>query len=855
MLTDLRDALRQLRKAPGFTATAILTLALGIGATTAIFTLVHQVMLKSLPVAKPEELWRVGDKIRCCNWGGYTQGDDNNFSLFSWEAYNYFRNHTPEFTDLAALQAGNAPLGIRRAGSQAPVDTHNGQYVSGNFFRTFGVQPWMGRLLSDADDKEGAPFVAVMSHRVWQQKYGADPSVVGSSFQINGSAFTIIGVAPPGFYGAKLAGWGMPDFWLPIASEQALPGTQARMKKPQAAYLDIIGRVRPGTDPQKLEARLRVELHDWLGSHVPEMAPGELQLWQKQTLHLIPGGDGVTTMRNDYKDGLKILFIAAACVLLVACGNLANLMLARGLKDRGQIAIRVAMGASRARLIRKALVETVTLSVIGGACGIAVAIWGTRLILYLAIQIGGKDNYVPISATPSWPVLLFTLGISVCTGILFGVAPAWMTSRADPAEALRGANRSVGSNRSITQKALVIGQVIMSIVLLSAAALLGRSLSNLKHQDFGFDHHGRYVAWINPTLSTLKPEQMEPLYRQINDRLLAIPGVRAVAPATYAPMTGDSWNEGIRIQGQPEPDAKADTSAGWARITPSFFSTIGAKVALGRAFTEEDTATTRHVAVVNQAFVNRFLKGQNPIGQHFGENRLKYSGTYEIVGVIRDIRYMTWGYKEAIGPMFWVPEAQSVQYDDPNFTDGDRWSHYLYNIVLWAPGNPPALQENVRKALTGVNSELVLNGVDPYTSVVNADFQQQDMIATLTTIFGVLGLLLAAVGLYGVMSYIVEQRTSEIGLRMAVGATRSDMVRMVLRNSFWQIAIGLGIGIPLAIFAGKLLKDQLFNVRPWDPFMLIGAALLLAFAALIASAIPARRAASIEPMIALRNEG
>ncbi|MEK6398031.1 MAG: FtsX-like permease family protein, partial [Terriglobus sp.] len=486
---------------------------------------------------------------------------------------------------------------------------------------------------------------------------------------------------------------------------------------------------------------------------------------------------------------------------------------------------------------------------------IAIAIWGTRLILYLAVQIGSKDNYVPISTTPSWPVLLFTLSLAVFTGILFGVAPAWMTSHADPAEALRGANRSVGGNRSIMQKSLVIGQVTMSIVLLSAAALLGRSLSNLKHQDFGFDHHGRYVAWINPTLSTLKPEQMEPLYRQINDRLLAIPGVRAVASATYAPMTGDSWNEGIRVQGQPEPDPKADWSAGWARVTPGFFSTIGAKVTLGRPLTEEDTATTRHVAVVNQAFVNRFFKGQNPIGQHFGENRLKYSGTFEVVGVVRDIRYMTWGYKEAVGPMFWVPEAQFVQYDDPNFTDGDRWSHYLYNIVLWAPGDPPALEEQVRKALTGVNSELVLNGVNPYTSVVNADFQQQDMIATLTSIFGVLGLLLAAIGLYGVMSYIVEQRTSEIGLRMAVGANRADMVRMVLRGSFWQIAIGLGIGIPLAILAGKLLKDQLFNVQPWDPVMLLGAALLLALSALIASALPARRAAGVEPMIALRNEG
>src|SRR6202789_1408322 len=393
MLADLRDAIRQLRKAPGFTATVVITLALGIGATTAIFTLVHQVMLKPLPVAKPDELWRIGDKIRCCNWGGYTQSDDGDFSLFSWEAYKNFRAHTPEFADLAALQAGNSPLGVRRAGSQAQADTYNGQEVSGNFFRTLGIQPWVGRLMTDADDQLGAPLVAVMSYRTWQTKFASDPSVVGASFLINGNAFTVIGVTPQGFYGAKLSGWGMPDFWLPITSEQVLGGNVSRLKGANGNYLDILGRVRPGVNPQALEAKLRVDLHDWLASHVPDMEPGEKQLWQQQTLHLIPGGAGVASMRDQYKDGLKLLFIAAGCVLLVACGNLANLMLARGLRERAQVSIRVAMGASRIRLVRKALVESVLLAIVGGALGIAVAYSGTRLILYLAFEIGGGNNY------------------------------------------------------------------------------------------------------------------------------------------------------------------------------------------------------------------------------------------------------------------------------------------------------------------------------------------------------------------------------------------------------------------------------------------------------------------------------
>ncbi|HEX4487373.1 MAG TPA: ABC transporter permease [Terriglobales bacterium] len=853
MLADLRDALRQLLKAPGFTATALITLALGIGATTAIFTLVHQVMLKSLPVTRPEELWRIGDQDRCCNWGGYTQGDDGNFTLFSWEAYKHFREHTPDFTDLAALQAGNAPLGVRRVGSQASADTRNGQYVSGNFFRALGTQPWIGRLMTDEDDLEGAPPVAVMSFHIWQDKYGSDPSVVGAGYQINGHPFTVIGVAPPGFYGAKLSGFGMPDFWLPLTAELQIDGLTARLKRPNTNFLDLIGRVRPGTNPQALEARLRVEFRNWLGSHVPDMDPGEKQLWQQQTLHLVPGDAGVTSMREQYKDGLKLLLVASACVLLVACGNLANLLLARGLRDRAQTSVRVALGASRGRLIRKSLIESILLSSTGGVLGIAVAYAATRLILHLAFQNGGPTNYVPVSPTPSLPVLLFTLGISVLTGVIFGIAPAWMTSHADPVEALRGANRSVGSGRSWAQKSLVIAQAAMSLVLLSAAALLGQSLRNLQHQKFGFETEGRFIASINPQLGNYKPEEMLPLFRRINDQLRQIPGVRMVAPALYAPMTGDSWNNGIRIEGRPEPAPKEDTGAGFVRVMPNFFETIGAKIVLGRPITEQDTETTRHVAVVNEAFVKRFFKDQTPIGQHFGPGKLKYSANFEIVGVVRDMRYMTYDYKEPIRPMYWLPEAQTFKYDEPDYMSGEIWGHYLYNIVLWAPGSPPGMEDKVRKALASVDPNLVLYGVDPYSKVVANDFQQENMIATLTTLFGGLGLLLAAVGLYGVMAYTVEQRTSEIGVRMALGADRGNVMKMVLRAAFLQIGIGLAIGIPAAIGAGVLMKNQLFGVKAWEPTMLALAVLLLGLAALLASVIPARRAAGVEPMVALRN--
>jgi predicted permease len=854
-MTDLQEAIRQFKKAPGFTTTAVITLALGIGATTAIFTLVHQVMLKSLPVARPEELWRVGDKIRCCNWGGYTQDSDGDFALFSWRAYCNFREHTPEFADLAALQAGNAALGVRRAGSQAPVDTRNGEYVSGNFFRTLGIQPWIGRLMTDDDDREGAAPVAVMSYHIWADKYGSDPSVVGASYQINGHPFTVIGVAPPGFFGAKLDGGGMPDIWTPVTAEALLGGEAARLKRPNQNWLDILGRVRPGTNPKTLEAKLRVEFLDWLASHEPDMEPSEKQTWRQQTLHLIPGGAGVTAMRDRYEAGLKLLLIAAGCVLLVACGNLANLMLARGLKDRSQTSLRVALGASRGRLVRKALVESTLLAIIGGVLGTGVAYAGSKLILYLAFHTsGGPAQYIPVDASPSGSVLLFTLAISILTGMLFGIAPAWMTSHVDPAEALRGSGRSVRGGGSFAQRSLVIAQAAMSLVLLSSAALLSQSLRNLEHQNFGFQTDARYLVSINPSLSSYKPEQMEPLFRRIDDRLLRIPGVRMAAPALYAPMSGDSWNEGIRIAGRPEPGPKEDTGAGWARVMPGFFETIGARTVQGRSIEEQDTPATRPIAVVNEAFVRRFFKNQNPIGQHFGMNRIQYARSFEIVGVVRDIRYMTWGYRESVRPMFWLPETQSLKYDDPQFNTFDLYSHFLNNIVIWAPGNPPGMEAEVRKALADIDPNLVVYGVNPYFEILAGDFQQENMIASLTILFGGLGLVLAAVGLYGVMAYSVEQRTSEIGVRMALGADRSRVVRMVLRGAFSQIGIGLGLGIPLAIAAGRLMTEQLYGVAPWDPRMLTIATLLLCAAALAASWIPAVRAATVEPMVALRTE-
>ena len=858
LIWDLRYGLRMLRKSPGFTAAAILALALGIGATTAIFTLIQQVMLRPLAVAQPDQLWRVGDSDGCCFSNGYTQGDSdspqNNWDFFSWEAYKHFRANTPAFENLAAFQVGeaNAYLAVRRTGSSTPVETRNGEYVSGNFFETFGISTWRGRLFTSADDQENAPPVAVMSFRIWQAKYGSDPSVAGATYEINGHPFTVIGVAPPGFFGAKLDSANMPDFWLPLATEPLIAGATSRLKNPRLGWLALIGRVRPGANPQSLEAQLQVELHQWLASHVPEMTAQERGLLQKQTIRVTPGGSGVSPMREKYKDGLRLLLLAAACVLLVACANVANLLLARGLKDRQQTAIRVTLGAPRGRLVRKALIESLGLAVAGGAAGIAVAYAGVRLMLHLAFS--RPDNWVPVDATPSSPVLLFVLAVSIITGLIFGIVPAWMASRVEPITAMRGASRTVGVTRGAfgsagAQKMLVISQAAVSLVLLSAAAMLGQSLRNLEHQNFGFDSAGRYLLSISPKLSNYKQEQLLPLVREIENQLRLIPGVHSAGSVIAAPLNGWVWPHDVRVEGKPEPGPEDDVSSGWTRVTPGFFEALGDRIVMGRPITDGDNASTRPVAVINETFARRFFGRENPIGQHFGPAPGKNEGMYEIVGVASDVTFAT-----DPQPMYFLPEAQSTSFLDGEAEEREVLSHYLSNVVIWAPENPLDLEAQVKKVLGNAAPNLVVNSIQPYSEVVHAEFAQQNMIASLTWLFGAIGLVLAAVGLYGVTAYGVEQRTNEIGVRMALGADRGSVVLMVLREAFWQVGIGLALGIPAAITAGYLIASHLFRVRPWEPLMLSLAALLLGVAALMAAAIPARRATLVEPIVALRYE-
>jgi predicted permease len=857
MLTDIRNAFRQLRKSPGFAITAILTLALGIGATTAIFTLVNAVLLRALPVKDPAQLWRVGDNEQCCNNGGLPTpansnpadgGKANDWSLFSYEQYREFRSNTPGFESLAAFQSTDETMAVRRAGRHHPAQPLYAEFVSGNSFDTLGLRPYAGRLLGPSDDVRGANPVAVMSFRTWQEQFGSSPSVIGSSFVVNGHPVTVVGIAPPGFFGERLTET-PPSLWLPLYLDSVLIPQTDQFDHPETQWLNLIGRVAPGTPIAPIQARMNVELIQFLRSPLSKIIGPNRVLIPKQYLRLAPGGGGVQRMQDTYKSDLHLLVWISAFVLLIACANLANLMLARAATQRQQTSVRTALGASRGRLVQRALAECLVLAFVGGFAGLLVAWGGARLILHLAFQ----NNPVPINPSPSMAVLGFACGVSLLTGLLFGVAPAWMAAHADPIEALRGANRSTGRHATLAQKALVVAQAAVSIVLLCAAGFLILSMNRLEHQDFGFQTANRYIAEIGPQTAGYQPDQLVTFYRQLHDTLAEIPGVDRVAFALYSPMEGDNWGEGVAVEGH----ANDDDSASWDRVSPGYFAAVGTKLIEGRVFTRADDASSRDVAVVNEAFVKGFLHKQNPIGMHFGDWDPSVTNTYEIVGVVQDTQY--WDPTQPVPPMYFLPEKQTSALPPTNprvkdYADFIGESHYLGNIVIQTKGYVPGLEAQVRRGLAEVNPNLMLIDYQSFGQQVALSFSQQAMIAQLTSLFGALALVLAAIGLYGVTAYAVAQRTGEIGVRMALGANRLHVQRMVLREAFMQVGVGLIIGIPAAIVAGHLMAAQLFGIAAYNPVVLGLSILVLGAAALIAAVLPARRAASVEPMEALRIE-
>ena len=846
---DIRYAFRQFWVSRVFTATAVLTLALGIGGTTAIFTLIHAVMLRSLPVSDPSRLYRIGDGSSCCVQGG----PQDRWGMFSYPLFERLKAELPEFEEVTAFQAGGARLSVRRQNGEATARPLRSEYVTGNYFSTLGVGAFGGRVFTADDDKPAAAPVVVVSHHAWQTIYGSDPSLVGSTVIVEGHPFTAIGVTPPGFFGETLRG-DPPDLWIPLQQEPLINGDISLLRQPVSAWLRVIGRVRPGTNIDGVSARLTGMLRQWMqydSGYPANWMPDIIQSLPQQVIAVVPAGAGVGIMKEQYGRSLQILLAVCGLVLLIACANVANLLLARGVARRGQTAIRLAMGASRTQIVRQALVESVLLSIGGGIAGLFVSIGAARLLLALAFA---GTTFLPVETYPSPMVLAFAFGLALVTGVVFGAAPAWFATRTDPIDALRGAGRTTGDHSSFARNALLVVQATLSVVLVAGSTMLARSLGNLQSQNFGFEISGRVLVQINRPPANYTADRLAALYRDVEDRLNRLPGVQGAGLALYNPLT-DNWGELILVAGHPLPKPGEQAGASWDRVSTNYLQNLGVALVRGRHFATADNERSEQVAIVNEAFVRRFFKsGEDPLDQHFGLDLPENASTYRIVGIVRDAKFAGFALDQAAFPMFYVALAQTVNYANPLMKRLESGSHFVQGLLLVTNMPPGTLEPQIKQALASADPNLTVRTVRTLQEQLDRSFDQQRSVASLAGLFGIVALVLAAVGLYGVTAYKVAQRTNEIGLRMALGADRRKVVEMVLQGAFQRVAIGLVLGLPLAIGAGRLLSAQLYGVPFWDPLALGIAALSLAACACIAAIIPATRASSISPMNALRAE-
>jgi len=830
LMQDVHYALRQLRKTPGFTVTVVLTLALGIGANAAIFTLVNAVLLKNLPVVDPKTLVRVGDWADCCQNSGPNTWHDGDYSMFSTDTYEQMKKNTPEFEELAAMQAGfeNRPVVIRRNGGREAAKPRMGEFVSGNYFRMFGLQPAVGRLLSDTDDVSGAPVVAVMSYATWKDIYNGDDSVVGSTFWMNTKPVTVVGVAPEGFYGDRMSST-PPDFYLPIATMPDEAGGKS-FRDPAQNWLDIIGRARPGVALVPLQEKLSAQLKR-VHATDPDFSAADIA---KTHLVLAAGGAGTQSMQKDYASNLKLLMWIAGLVLMIACANIANLLLVRGMQRKAEMSVRTALGAMRTRIVRQLLTESLLLAGIGGMAALAVSYGGARMLLMLAFP---GDQHLPISSRPSMEVLWFAVCVAMATGVLFGLAPALIGAKAPPADALRNGTRTTTGGASLLQRGLVVVQAALSVVLLVGAGLFSQSLGRLQHTDMKLESKNRYIVHFYAQTAGYKDEQVNALYRVLEERFHAIPGVVKVGVSTYTPMEGGDDGYEIQLVGQPN----AHSSATNIIVNPEYFDSVGTQVLMGRGITVQDTATSPHVAVVNEDLVRALFKpGENPIGHRFtaGGHLAK---PYEIVGVVEGTSYND-VRRNGTHPMYFGPLTQPSE-------EGDAGA-----IVIETARPMSDIESIARRTLMEINPNLAIQRFESFDAQIAGRFTHERMLSALMTLFGGLALLLATVGLYGVTSYTVARRTPEIGIRMALGAERRSVIAMVMRGALMQALVGLVIGVPVALLSVRFVKTQLYDIKNVDAGVLAGAIATLAAAACIAGMIPARRAASVDPALTLRSE-
>jgi predicted permease len=811
-------------------------LALGIGANTAIFTLLNAVMLKTLPVPNPHELVLFSDSPS----EGTSTGDlpVGEWNLFSNPVYEYFRDHNDSFQELAAFRSGESALSVRVAEPMVgeAATRAQGHLVSGNFFSVMGVDAFRGRNLTPDDDRPGATPAVVISYGYWKEKFNTDPAVIGSAVVLNGNPFTIVGVAPPQFFGARVRR--STDFWIPLVFHPQIEMRESFLVDEKVHWLNMIGRLRPGIEIDQAQSTVNGTLQQFLMSRAgEELTEDRRRTLEASHVQLRAGGQGISGLRFFYADSLRMLMIIVGLVLLIVCANVGNLLLSRSASRQMEIAMRRALGASASRLARQLLTESVLLALLGGVLGILFASWG------VGVLVGFVARTAPIDVSPDSTVMTFTAGVSLLAGILFGLAPAIRSSRGDLATALKVKATRSGGGRSRFGLAsiLVVSQVAVSLVLLAGAGLFVRSLLMLQKADIGFDKENVLLVDIDPRLAGYTPTQLSALYQQLLDRINALPSVRSASISSFSPLSGNSRTSTISVQGYVSRENE-NMVVSHLLIGPRYAETLGLPVLMGRQFGIQDTPASQRVAVVNEAFAQYFFKDENPIGRRFGFSTAPESADdIEIVGVVGNAKHQ--GVDKEPVRTAYLPVLQ-IQ---------DQ-SAYSSNIEIRTDGDPRAAASDVRSTIAQVDGTLPIVNVYTFAARIDASLGQQRMSAQLVSFFGLLALVLACVGLYGVMSSAVSRRTNEIGIRMALGAERRSILWMVLRETMLLVLVGMAIGVPGSLGFAGLVSTQLYGIDSADPMTIVAAAICLTLVAVLAGYLPARRASRVDPLVALRYE-
>ncbi len=831
LLQDLRFAVRTLRKSPLFVTVAILSLALGIGANTAIFTLINQLILQYLPVRNPEELVLLTAR-------GSHYGSNSGPNAISYPMYQDFRDKNQVFSGMFCRHGDMVSVAF-----EGRTELVAAELVSGNYFPVLGVGAAAGRVFNASDDLyQGAHPLAVISYGYWRSRFGGDRAIVGKKIVVNGSPLTVIGVSQQGFDGVE-PGYS-PQIRIPITMQDSLPPNQPypQLNDRRRRFIQVFGRLKPGMTRERAKAGLQPLFHQILEREVQEAAfakasPYVKQQFLKMWMDTLPGSKGSSQLRDQFAKPLLALMAIVALVLLIACSNLANLLIARASARQKEIAVRLALGAGRWRLIRQLLVESILLSCAGGAAGLALAVWMDRLLIsFQPPDIWG----IALSAAPDTTILLFTLLVSLLTGILFGLVPALQATRPVLATTLKDEAGSVAGGASAgLRKSLVVAQVALSLLLLVGAGLFIQSLSKLKELDPGFQTKNLVMFEVEPTLNRYNPAWARDYYRQLLERLQTLPGVSSAAFAVIPLLIGDEWDNSITIEGY-TPKQGEDPDPHMQFCSPRFFETLRIPILQGRDFTVKDGHGAPKVAIVNQKFAKRYFGDRNPIGRRVGFGMDPGTKTdIEIVGVAGDTKYEN--MREEIPYELYVPWIQQ------------DWVNGMTAYVRTGAA-PLSFIGTLRSAVREVDAGVPMYGIRTVDKQVETSLVTERLLATLSTVFGALATLLAAIGLYGVMAFMVTRRTREIGIRMALGAGGRSVVWLIMREVLMLAATGLAVGLAAAFGLTRLVEAQLFGIKSNDIATMLLATLSIAAVALLAGYLPARRATAVDPMQALRFE-